>query len=158
VRSVAWCSGASRGASLPEVGPESSLAFWIKRVEGLQERTLDAVLARNGLRRRHWQLLEALGVEPLTRAQITEALLPFWVAASVTQTDSVDDLVRRDWAATDGSTYRLTEDGAAARARIAEQVRGADTDSLRGVGAAELRTVREVLAQVARNLAAVLDP
>jgi hypothetical protein len=116
------------------------------------------VLARNGLRRRHWQLLEALGVEPLTRAQITEALLPFWVAASVTQTDSVDDLVRRDWAATDGSTYRLTEDGAAARARIAEQVRGADTDSLRGVGAAELRTVREVLAQVARNLAAVLDP
>src|ERR1700749_4958357 len=117
-----------------------SMSALVTRVAGLQERTLDAVLARNGLRRRHWHVLEALATGPLTRAQIAEAMLPFWVAAAVTQTDVADDLVRRDWATSDGAGYRLTADGGAAHVRIAEQVRALQAQSVRGISAADHRT------------------
>jgi hypothetical protein len=130
----------------------------INRVGGLQERTLDVVLARNGLRRRHWHVLQALAGGPLTRAQIAEAMLPFRVAAAVTQTDVADDLVRRDWVASDGVDYRLTADGTAAHLRIAEQVRALHVESVRGIAAAELRTALEVLARIASNLEATLGP
>jgi hypothetical protein len=116
------------------------------------------VLARNGLRRRHWHVLEALAGGPLTRAAIAEAMLPFWVAAAVTQTDVADDLVRRDWAAADEAGYRLTADGVAAQTRIAEQVRAVQADSVRGISAAEHRTALDVLARIASNLAASLGP
>jgi DNA-binding MarR family transcriptional regulator len=75
-----------------------------------------------------------------------------WVAAAVTQTDVVDDLVRRDWAQTDGTTYRLTAEGAAAHAAITEQVAALQADSLRGISEAERRTTLEVLARIAGNL------
>lgn len=133
-----------------------SLYALVTRVAGLQERILDAVLAHNGLRRRHWHVLEALAGGPLTRAQIAEAMLPFWVAAAVTQTDVADDLVRRDWAASDGSDYRLTADGTAAHVRIGEQVRAAAAESVRGVSVADHRIVLEVLARIAGNLEATL--
>jgi hypothetical protein len=109
-------------------------------------------LAHHGLRRRHWQVLDALGPAPLTRAQIAEAMLPFWVAAAVTQTDVVDDLVRRDWAETDGSSYWLTSAGRAAHERITAAVAQLRADSLRGIPEADRRVALEVLARVAANL------
>jgi hypothetical protein len=128
------------------------LAAALKLLDGLLEAALDATLKRNGLRRRHWQVLRTLREGPCSRARIAEALLPFRVAAAVTQTDVVDDLVRRDWAATDGTVYTLTADGEAALVRISAEVEGLRARALDGVDPAALETARAVLARMAANL------
>lgn len=132
--------------------PERSLAGWLKHVDGLLDAALDVTLKNNGLRRRHWQVLLTLRSGPCSRADIAEALLPFWVAASVTQTDVVDDLVRRDWAATDGSTYTLTAEGESAYARISADVDALRARALDGVDPEHLDITLAVLARVAANL------
>lgn len=122
----------------------------------LFEQAGDAVLKRAGLRRRHWHVLAVLRSGPLDRAQITEALLGFWVAASITQTDVVDDLVRRDWVATDGSRYELTEAGAAAVARISAGLAELDSQALAGIDPATLEVSAAVLRSIETNLTDLL--
>ena len=130
------------------------LAAALKQVDGLLDAALDATLKRNGLRRRHWQVLLTLREGPCSRARIAEALLPFRVAAAVTQTDVVDDLVRRDWADTDGTVYTLTADGEAAYVRISAEVEAMRARALDGIDAAQLDAALVVLARMAANLAA----
>lgn len=122
------------------------------RVTDLFGQAVDAVLARNGLRERHWHVLHALGNGPRNRAQIAEALLPFWVAASVTQTDVVDDLVRRDWVATDGDIYELTEAGAGAVERIQAALDDLSAQARDGISADAEATARAVLDTIRENL------
>jgi hypothetical protein len=131
---------------------ELPLAGALKQVDSLLDAALDATLKRSGLRRRHRAVLLALRGGARRRAVIAEALLPFWVAASVTQTDVVDDLVRRDWAATDGSSYTLTEAGEAAAERISADVETLRAHALDGVTPADLATTLAVLTRMAANL------
>jgi predicted transcriptional regulator len=104
------------------------------------------------VRRRHWQVLGALAQGPCSRAEIAEAMLPLWVAAAVTQTDVVDDLVRRDWADTDGSTYRLTTVGVVAVERIQQLLEAVHAQALHGLAPAEVAAALDVLDRVAGNL------
>ena len=131
---------------------ELPLAAALKRVDGLLDAALDATLKGSGLRRRHWQVLLTLREGPCSRARIAEALLPFWVAASVTQTDVVDDLVRRDWAATDGTTYTLTDDGENAYRRISADVDALRARALDGIEPTAIETAMAVLARMTSNL------
>ncbi|HZE67472.1 MAG TPA: hypothetical protein VE081_12615 [Sporichthyaceae bacterium] len=128
------------------------LAAALKLLDGLLDAALDATLKRNGLRRRHWQVLLTLREGPCTRARIAEALLPFRVAAAVTQTDVVDDLVRRDWAGTDGTVYTLAADGEAALTRISAEVEAMRARALDGIDAAQLDAALVVLERMAANL------
>jgi DNA-binding MarR family transcriptional regulator len=129
-----------------------------QKVHDLYGQAVDAVLARNGLRARHWHVLHALSGGALDRAQVAEAMLAFWVEASVTQTDVVDDLVRRDWVATDGSAYELTDHGLAAVARIEAALDDLAAQSLQGVAPEAVATALEVLAAMATNLQGLLPP
>lgn len=131
---------------------ERPIGYWVKRLDQLLESSLDRVLARSGVRRRHWQVLNVLREGRKSRAQVAEALLVFWVAASVTQTDVVDDLVRRGWASTDGESYELTADGEEAYGRISLDVatlRGIVTD---GFAAEQYEAVVNALARMCDNL------
>jgi DNA-binding MarR family transcriptional regulator len=130
------------------------LAAALKQVDALLDSALDATLKGSGLRRRHWAVLLALRGGPCSRAQIAEALLTFWVAASVTQTDVVDDLVRRDWATTDGSTYTLTDAGEAALVRISADVDALRARALDGIDPTALDTTLAVLTRMSTNLEA----
>lgn len=133
---------------------ERPIGYWVKNLDQLLEASLDKVLARSGVRRRHWQVLSVLRDGPQSRAQVAEAMLAFWVAASVTQTDTVDDLVRRGWASTDGESYELTADGEEAYGRISLDVatlRALVTD---GFTAEEYETVVIALARMCGNLEA----
>lgn len=133
---------------------ERPIGYWVKRLDQLLEESLDRVLARSGVRRRHWQVLNVLRGGTQTRAQVGEALLPFWVAASVTQTDVVDDLVRRGWASTDGASYELTSDGEEAYGRISLDVatlRALVTDGFTGE---DYDAVVTALARMCANLEA----
>lgn len=128
------------------------------RVTDLYGQAVDAVLARNGLRARHWHVLHALQGGSRTRAEVAEALLPFWVAASVTQTDVVDDLVRRDWVSTDGDRYELTEAGSGAVERIQAALDELSGQALDGVSVDAEATARAVLDTIRENLERSLPP
>lgn len=128
------------------------LGYWVKHLDTLLEESLDRVLARSGIRRRHWQVLSVLRDGPQTRAQVAEAMLAFWVAASVTQTDVVDDLVRRGWAEIDGDLYTLTADGEEAYSRVSLDVATLRAQVTDGFSAEEYTRVVEALARMAANL------
>lgn len=128
------------------------IGYWVKHVDGLLESALDRVLAGSGVRRRHWQVLSVLCEGPRTRAEVAEAMLAFWVAASVTQTDVVDDLVRRGWASTDGQSYTLTAQGAQAHERISADVAALRALVADGFTEAEYAAVVGGLARMATNL------
>jgi DNA-binding MarR family transcriptional regulator len=130
------------------------LGYWVKRLDTLLEESLDRVLARNGMRRRHWQVLSVLREGPQTRAQVAEAMLAFWVAASVTQTDVVDDLVRRGWAeAQPGEDrYALTADGEEVYSRVSLDVATLRAQVTHGFSTDEYAEVVNALARMAANL------
>lgn len=130
------------------------LGYWVKHLDTLLEESLDRVLARSGIRRRHWQVLNVLRNGPQTRAQVAEAMLAFWVAASVTQTDVVDDLVRRGWAAIDGDLYTLTADGEEAYSRVSLDVATLRAQVTDGFTAEEYAQVIDALSRMAANLEA----
>ncbi len=122
------------------------------RVTDLFGQAVESVLKRNGLRERHWHVLHALGSGSHTRAEVAEALLPFWVAASVTQTDVVDDLVRRDWVATDGDRYELTDAGVATVTRIEAALVELTRAALADVSPEDTATTRATLTTITANL------
>jgi DNA-binding MarR family transcriptional regulator len=128
------------------------VGYWLKHLDGLLEQAFDHVLARHGVRRRHWQVLTTLRGGPVTRAGIAEALLPFWIAASVTQTDVVDDLVRRGWASFDADAYALTPEGEAAHVAVEAEVAGLRRVLVEGLTAEEYHAVVDALARMAANL------
>lgn len=130
------------------------LGYWVKHLDTLLEESLDRVLARSGIRRRHWQVLNVLRNGPQTRAQVAEAMLAFWVAASVTQTDVVDDLVRRGWAEIDGDLYTLTADGEEAYSRLSLDVATLRAQVTDGFTAEEYAQVIDALSRMAANLEA----
>ena len=136
--------------------PRKPVGYWVKHLDTLLEKAFDHALANKGVRRRHWQVLNALRAGPVTRAEITEALLPFWVAASVTQTDVVDDLVRRGWAEIDGETYRLTPDGETAHQAIERDVVALRAQIAEGFSQREFNNVIDALARMSANLERVL--
>jgi len=128
------------------------LGYWVKHLDTLLEESLDRVLARNGMRRRHWQVLNVLRNGPQTRAQVAEAMLAFWVAAAVTQTDVVDDLVRRGWAEIADETYALTADGEEVYSRVSLDVATLRARVTDGFSAEEYAAVVAALARMAANL------
>ncbi|GAA0635946.1 MarR family winged helix-turn-helix transcriptional regulator [Sporichthya brevicatena] len=128
------------------------LGYWVKHLDNLLETSLDRVLARSGIRRRHWQVLNVLREGPRDRAQIAEAMLAFWLPASVTQTDVVDDLVRRGWAEIDGDLYALTSDGEEAHSRVSLDVATLRAQVTQGFSADEYAAVVNALARMAENL------
>lgn len=134
------------------------IGYWLKHLDGLLERAFDHVLARHGVRRRHWQVLDTLRAGPMTRAEITETLLPFWVAAAVTQTDVVDDLVRRGWASYDEVVYALTPEGETAHAAVEAEVAALRRLLVEGFSPREYQVVVDALARMAANLERALDP
>lgn len=132
------------------------IAARVKALDALFEQALDTTLAAHGVRRRHWAVLEVLHGRPRTRAEIAEAMLAFWVAAAVTQTDVVDDLVRRDWARTDGDLYTLTADGAAAQQRIGAAVAALRERTVDGVSASEVAAAMGTVERMTANLQSVI--
>jgi DNA-binding MarR family transcriptional regulator len=70
----------------------------------------------------------------------------------VTQTDVVDDLVRRGWAEIDGDVYALTADGEEAYSRLSLDVATLRAQVTDGFTAEEYAAVIEALAKMAANL------
>ncbi|WP_433421764.1 MarR family winged helix-turn-helix transcriptional regulator [Microtetraspora malaysiensis] len=130
---------------------DKPIGYWLKRVDRLIEGDFQRVLAGEGVRRRHWQALNVLKENPVNEEELAEALRPFWAEGEISVGEVLADLRRHGWV-TPEAPYALTEEGKAARERLALAVHAARARILRGVGDEQYRTVVETLQTMAANL------
>ncbi|MEV0569196.1 hypothetical protein [Dactylosporangium sp. NPDC050588] len=112
------------------------IGYWLRELDQRIEGAFGAALDRQGLRRRHWQLLNGLGSED-----------PLWEG----QGECRQDLVQRGWMRQDGA---LTDDGERARAAIAADVAAVRRRVAEGVPVEDYLTTVRTLARMAENLSA----
>ena len=132
---------------------EKPIGYWPKRVDRLIDGALSPVLADHGLTRRHWQVLNVLGGEGATDAQVDDALRPFWAEGSPARAEVLAGVTGRGWARRhDGGRYRLTREGEAARTAIAARVEEVRDAAARGITEAEYLAAVGTLRRMAENL------
>ncbi|MFF5232042.1 hypothetical protein [Dactylosporangium sp. NPDC000521] len=112
------------------------IGHWLRELDRRIEGAFVAALDRQGLHRRHWQLLNGLGPDD-----------PLWEG----QRECRQDLVQRGWIRQDGG---LTEDGERARAAIAADVATVRRRVTEGIPDEDYLTTVRTLARMAGNLTA----
>jgi DNA-binding MarR family transcriptional regulator len=132
------------------------IGYWLKELDHLIEATLDRALADEGVTRRDWQLLNALGPDAVPRAQVIEALRPFW-GVEATEPDAIlDDLIGRGWALRDpADRFSLSPEGDAARASLLEKVKALRAAIADGITPEQYNTTIDTLGRMAANLRAM---
>ena len=126
------------------------IGWWVKRLDELLEQGLDAVVAGEGLGRRHWQVLQSAAGGPVDRAALSAALGPF---ATPGELDGVvADLTSRGWLRADGGTLGLTDDGRAAHTRLAAAVGAFRRSVTAGMSEEEYARTVAGLARMVANL------
>jgi hypothetical protein len=132
------------------------IGWWVKTVDRLLEESFRRVLAAEGLSRRHWQLLTAVG-RGARRADLDAALAPFWPPDLPARAAEIDgllaDLEKRGWLARDGDRITPTPDGEVARTRVEAVVVRHRGRMLDGIEPEQYQQVLATLARMAHNLA-----
>jgi hypothetical protein len=132
------------------------IGWWVKTVDRLLEESFRQVLAAEGLSRRHWQLLTAVG-GGARRAELDAALAPFWPPDLPARAAEIDgllaDLEERGWLARDGDRITPTPDGEVARTRVEAVVVRHRGRLLDGIEPEQYQQVLATLARMAHNLA-----
>jgi DNA-binding MarR family transcriptional regulator len=132
------------------------IGYWLKELDRLIEETLDRALADEGVTRRDWQLLNALEPTPALRAEVVEALRPFWGVEAAEPDAVLDGLITRGWALRDPEDrFSLSPEGDAARTVLLERVKELRTAIADGVTPEQYNTTIETLARMAENLKAL---
>lgn len=122
------------------------IGYWVRLLDRLIEETFQRVLAAEGLTRRDWQVLTALGggADPRTE------LAPFW-----THRDEADEvlaeLAGRGWVRL-GDPPQLTTAGQAAHTDLQRRVGAARRIVADGFTAEQYRAVVDGLRRMATNL------
>ena len=128
---------------------DKPIGWWLKRVDGLLEHAFDEALAREGLTRRHWQLLNVLG----DGVPAATGMAPFLPADPAARDDElarlVADLRARRWIDADG----LRAEGVTARERIGAAVARLRKRATEGVPGEDYARVVATLRRMADNLA-----
>ncbi|WP_143591633.1 MarR family transcriptional regulator [Thermoactinospora rubra] len=130
------------------------IGFWLKHLHNLLEEQLDATLADLGIGRRHWQVLNTLGRGQATRAELEEALAPFWTAGDPGLEEVLGDLAAHGWVTGDGGA--LTEAGRAAHAAAAARIAATRETVLRGLTPEDYAHAVRTLSVMAGNVEAAL--
>jgi DNA-binding MarR family transcriptional regulator len=129
------------------------IGYWLKELDRLIETTLDDALAGEGVTRRDWQVLNALGPEAVPREQVIEALRPFWGVEAADPDSVLDGLIARGWALRDAfDRFALSPEGEAARAALLERVNALRAAIADGITPEAYSTTVETLARMAANL------
>jgi DNA-binding MarR family transcriptional regulator len=132
------------------------IGFWLKELDRLIEGTLDRALADEGVTRRDWQLLNALEPAPTPRADVVEALRPFWGVEAAEPDAVLEGLIARGWALRDpADRFSLSPEGDAARSALLERVKALRIAIADGITPEQYNTTVETLGRMAENLRAM---
>ncbi|MGY1752373.1 MarR family winged helix-turn-helix transcriptional regulator [Blastococcus sp. SYSU D01042] len=128
---------------------ERPIGWWVKRLDALLEEALDAVVAGEGLTRRHWQVLHQLAAGVDQEPVVVAALADFPGDASAV----VGDLARRGWVDRPAAgLLHLTADGAAAHDRVSRAVGRVRRHTADGLSRQEYERTVLVLARMVENV------
>jgi len=142
-------------------GTDKPIGYWLKHLHNLIEAQFDATLTDLGVGRRHWQILNLLSSAVQTRAQIEQALAPFWQDPAPhldAILDGPDGLVTLGWVAYDaaGDALTLTEQGRTGYGKIAARVRETRGRLLPGLTAEQYAETVRILSVMAANIETAL--
>jgi hypothetical protein len=127
------------------------IGWWVKRLDALLEEAVDAVVAGEGLTRRHWQVLHSLVEGPAEEPALQAALTDFCGPAEVTAV--VADLAARAWV--DRSTtgrLTLTDGGVVVHDRVARAVGRVRRHVADGLSRQEYERTVLVLSRMVENV------
>lgn len=128
---------------------ERPIGWWVKRLDALLEEALDAVVAGEGLTRRHWQVLHLLSGGLDQEGEVVAALADFPGDAAAV----VSELARRGWVDRSGpGLLRLTAEGAAAHDRVSRAVGRVRRHTADGLSRQEYERTVLVLARMVENV------
>ncbi|WP_345421668.1 MarR family transcriptional regulator [Pseudonocardia xishanensis] len=130
---------------------DKPIGWWLRRVDGLIESSMDRVLADEGIGRRHWQALNAIAGGADTAAALDAALAPFAGSGPAARL-VLDQLLARHWVQQAAGRITVTPTGSAARGRLVVAIRDYRARITEGVSEADYRTTVETLQRIARNL------
>jgi hypothetical protein len=138
------------------VASDRPLGWWLKHVEGLREVAFDRSLEREGIVRRHWQLLNVIAAGAGSVAEAEDAYLR--LGADTTELVSTSDqLLTRGWLYYRAGRLEVTPVGAAIRERLASAL-AAQRDLLTaGIDPEHYRITVNTLRRVAGNLSGAVD-
>lgn len=150
------------------------LGFWLAVVEHRTHNALRSAIADQGVSRREWRLLNAIGDGPVTIDEIRAALPPRGRAgkglgrrhrapsegdadrpqrpARRSTADVVDALVERGGVASTDGSFTVTEEGTRMSEQLGERVASVRLTAGTGISDADYATTLSTLETMARNL------
>ncbi|MFF5208478.1 MarR family winged helix-turn-helix transcriptional regulator [Streptosporangium sp. NPDC000396] len=127
------------------------VGYWIKQLHVAVERSIDNLLAKEGLTRRHWQVMNIIARQPRTVADLDAELSPFLSAEQPSLRPLVDELRGRGWLTGD-EPLAFTGPGVRAHADMQDKVTATRARVTEGISAEEYRVIIDVLSRMAANL------
>ncbi|MEC3954666.1 MarR family winged helix-turn-helix transcriptional regulator [Nocardia sp. CDC153] len=129
------------------------MGYWFKHIDKTLEDNFVALLATEGLQRRHWQITHTLSGGPLDAPALDVALSPFLNAQDPTAAPYVGVLIARGWVEVDDAgTYALTPEGVDAHAKLFERIQIQRRAATEGLTDDDYRTLMVLLQRVSANV------
>lgn len=125
---------------------ERPIGYWLKHLDTLIETMFDTTLSREGLTRRHWQVLHAVGTD------LMGALHVFWTAGASTPEQVIADLAACGWVRVEAGQPVLTPEGKAAHAQLAQTVAAIRARAADGVSHEDYAVTIATLRRMSDNL------
>ncbi len=128
---------------------ERPIGWWVKRLDALLEEAMDAVVADEGLTRRHWQVLHLLAGGVDQEGEVVAALADFPGDATAV----VVELTGRGWVDRPGTgLVRLTAEGTAAHDRVLRAANRVRRHAADGLSRQEYERTVLVLTRMVENV------
>ncbi|MFE2995492.1 hypothetical protein ACFXG4_10835 [Nocardia sp. NPDC059246] len=129
------------------------IGYWFKHIDKTLEENFAALLATEGLLRRHWQIMHTLSGGALDATGLDVALSPFLNAQDPTAAPYVGTLLDRGWVVRDAAgAYTLTLEGIGAHAKLLERIGIQRTAATEGLSDDDYRTLLDLLQRVSANV------
>jgi hypothetical protein len=133
------------------------IGWWVKRLDELLEQVVDRALSGEGLSRRHWQVLHALGSGGMQELDLRATLAPFGGPVDVPPV--LADLTARGWVSRTGAgRLEHTEAGRAADERLVGQIAQLRRQVTDGLSAQEYERTVAALGRMVANVERALGP
>ncbi|WP_433565362.1 MarR family winged helix-turn-helix transcriptional regulator [Nocardia sp. CA-151230] len=129
------------------------IGYWFKHIDKTLEENFAALLATEGLVRRHWQILHTLSGGPLDPAGLDVALAPFLNAQDPTAAPYLGALAGRGWIVLDDAgSHALTPEGIDVHAELFRRIQIQRRAVTEGLSDDDYRTLLDLLRRVSANV------